>query len=81
MGTQYVCFYGEIIKVVPNIPDKKRNATLMTNQLSRRPHMIEGCRLYQCKHLSVTVALNIFCNEGSKMCRRKLAINQVGVKL
>ena len=64
-----------------NIPDKIRNATRRTNQLSGRSQVIGQFRLYRCTDMSGTTALHIVCNQASKMCTRKLAKNQVGVKL
>ena len=63
------------------IPDKIRNATRITDQLSERSQVMGQFRLYQYKGMSGTVALHIVCNQVSKICTRKLAINQVGVKL
>ena len=62
------------------IPGKIRNAT-RKNELSGRSQVMGQFRLYRCKGLSGTAALHIVVNEASKMCARKLAINQVGVKL
>ena len=64
-----------------NIPDKIRNATRRTDQLSGRSQVIDQFRLYRCKGMSGTAALQIVCNKASKMCTRKLAKTQVGVKL
>ena len=64
-----------------NIPDKIRNTTRRTDQLSGRSHVMVQFRLYRCKGMSGTAALHIECNQASKMCTRKLAKNQVGVKL
>ena len=50
------------------IPDKKRNAPLRTGQLSGRSQMIGQFSLYQCKGMSSTAALHIFCNMVSKLC-------------
>ena len=63
------------------IPDKIRNATRITDQLAGRPQAMGHFRLYRCKGISGTAALHIVCNQASKMCTRKMAINQVGVKL
>ena len=63
------------------IPDKIRNATRRTDQLSKRSQVMGQFRLYRCKGMSGTAALYIVCNQASKMCTRKLAKNQVGVKL
>ena len=64
-----------------DIPDKIRNATRKTDQLSRRSQVMGQFRLYRCKGMSGTAALHIVCNQASKMCTRKLVINQVGVKV
>ena len=64
-----------------HIPDKIRNATCRTDQLSGRSQVMGQFRLYRCKGMSGTPALLIVCNQASKMCTRKLAKNQVGVKL
>ena len=61
-----------------HIPDKKRNAPHRTAQTSGRSHVIGQFRLYICKGMSGAVVLHIFCNQVSKMCKRKLAMNQVG---
>ena len=63
------------------IPDKKRNAPLGTVQLSGRSQVIGQFSLYQCKGMSCTVASHAFCNLASKLCKRKLVMNKVGVKL
>ena len=42
--------------------------------------MMDQFRLYRYKGMSGTAALHIFHNRDPKMCKRKLAINQVGVK-
>ena len=68
-------------KLCDIIPDKIRNATRRTDQLSGRSQVIGQFRLYRYKGISGTAALHIVCNQASKMCRRKLAKNQVGVKL
>ena len=57
------------------IPDKIRNATRITDQLSGRPQAMGQFRLYRCKGMSGTAALHIVCNQASKMCTRKMAIN------
>ena len=54
-------------KTTGNIPDKKRNAPLKTVQLSGRSQVIGQFSLYQCKGMSGTAALHIFCNQASKM--------------
>ena len=61
------------------IPDKIRNATRITDQLSGTPQAMGQFRLYRCKGMPGTGALHIVCNQASKMCARKMAINQVGV--
>ena len=63
------------------IPDKIRNATRRTDQLSGRSQVMGELRLYRCKGISGTASLHIVCNQASKMWTRKLAKNQVGVKL
>ena len=63
------------------IPDKIRNATRRTDQLSGRSQVMGQLRLYRCKGISGTASLHIVCNQASKMWTRKLAKNQVGVKL
>ena len=63
------------------IPDKIRNATRRTDQLSGRSQVMGQFSLYRCKGMSCTAALHIVCNQASKMCTRKLTKNQVGVKL
>ena len=63
------------------IPDKIRNATRRTDQLSGRSQVMGQFCLYRCKGMSGTAALHIVCNQASKMCTRILAKNQVGVKL
>ena len=68
-------------EIVTYIPDKIRNAIHITDQLSGRPQAMSQFRLYRCKDMSSTAALHIVCNQASKMCTRKMAINQVGVKL
>ena len=64
-----------------NISDIIRNATRRTDQHSGRSQLMGQFRLYRCKGMSGTAALHIVCNQASKMCTRKLAKNQVGVKL
>ena len=66
---------------VVNIPDKKRNAPLRTVQLPGRSQGIGQFSLYQCKGMSSTAASHVFCNLASKLCKRKLVMNQVGFKL
>ena len=51
-----------------NIPDKIRNATRRTDQLSGRPHVMGKFRLDRCKGVSGTAALHIVRNHASKMC-------------
>ena len=63
------------------IPDKKRNAPGRTVQISGRSQVVGQFNFYWCKGMSGTAALHIFCNQASKMCKRKLGMNQVGVKL
>ena len=67
--------------LIEYIPEKIRNATRRTDQLSGRSHVMGQFRLYRCKGISGTAALHIVCNQASKMYTRKLAKNQVGVKL
>ena len=55
--------------------------TRRTDQLSGRSQVMGQFRLYRCKGMPCTTALHIVCNQASKMCIRKLAKNQVGVKL
>ena len=43
--------------------------------------MIGQFSLYQCKGMPRTVASHVFCNLASKLCKRKLVMNKVGVKL
>ena len=50
------------------IPDKKRNAPLRTVQLSGRSQVIGQFSLYQCKGMSGTDALHVFCNQASTLC-------------
>ena len=64
-----------------HIPDKIRNATRRTDQLSGRSQVMGPFRLYRGKAMSGTAALHYVCNQKSKMCTRKLAKYQVGVKL
>ena len=64
-----------------NIPDKIRNATRRNDQLSGRSQVMGQFRLYRRKGMSGTAALHIVCNQASKICTRKLAKIQVGVKL
>ena len=59
-----------------NIPDKIRNATHRTDQLSGRSQVMDQFRLYRCKGISGTDALGIVSNQASKMYT-----NQVEVKL
>ena len=54
-------------------PDKIRNATRRSDQLSGRSHVMGQFRLYRCKGMSGTAALHIVCNQASKMCTRKFA--------
>ena len=49
-----------------HIPDKKRNSARRTLQLSGRSQVIGQFSLYQCKGMSGTAALHIFCNQASK---------------
>ena len=51
-----------------HIPDKKRNALLRTIQLSGISQVIGQFSLYQCKGMSGTAALHVFCNQASKLC-------------
>ena len=68
------------IKTESYIPDKIRNTTRRTDQLSGRSEVMGQFRLYRCKGMPGTAALHMICNQASKMCTRKLVINQVGVK-
>ena len=43
--------------------------------------MVDQIRLYRCKVMPDTAALHIFRNPRSKMCQRKVSINQVGITL
>ena len=71
----YAYLHGSIV----SIPDKIRNATRRTDQLSGISQVMAQFRLYRCKGMSGTAALHIVCNQASKMCTRKLAKNQVGL--
>ena len=71
----------KIVCILLCIPDKIRNATCRTDRLSGRSHVMGQFRLYRCKGMSGTAALHIVCNQALKMCTRKLAKNEVGVKL
>ena len=81
-------FECQLLKCIPNesvtrvsIPDKIRNATRRADQLSGRSQVMDQFRLYRCKGMSGTAALHFVCSKASKMCKRKLAVNQAGVKL
>ena len=50
------------------IPDKKRNAPVRTVQRRGISQVICQFSLYQCKGMSGTAALQVFCNQGSKLC-------------
>ena len=63
------------------IPDKILNSTRRTDKLSGKSQVMGQFRLKRCKGMSGTAALYIVCNQASKMRTRKLAKNQVGVKL
>ena len=63
------------------IPNKKRNAPLRTVQVPGKSLGIGHFSLYQCKGMLSAAASYVFCNLASKMCLRKLVMNQVGVKL
>ena len=63
---------------LPIIPDKKRNTPLRTVQLSGRSQVLGQFSLYDCKGMSGTAASHVFCNLASKLCLRKLVMNQVG---
>ena len=56
-----------LISQSKDIPDKKRNAPLRNVQLSGRSQVIGPFSLYQCKDMSGTDALGIFCNQASKL--------------
>ena len=58
------------IIIVQYIPDKIRNATRRTDQLSGRSQVMGQFRLYRCKGMSGTAALHIVCNQASKMCTK-----------
>ena len=57
--------------------NKKRNTPLKTAPLSGISQVTGQFGLYRCKGMSVTAALHIFCSQVSKMCERKLVMNQV----
>ena len=48
------------------IPDKKRKASRRTVQLSGSSQVIGKFSLLQCKGVSGSAALHIFCNQASK---------------
>ena len=48
------------------IPDKIRNATRRTDQLSGRSQVMGQFRLYLCIGMSGTAAIHIVCNQASK---------------
>ena len=58
---------------------KKRNAPLIKVRLSGRSQVIGYFSLYQCKGKSGTAAPQVLCNQASKLYKRKLVMNQVGV--
>ena len=49
------------------IPDKIRNVTRRTDQLSGTSQVMSQFRLYRCKGMSGTAALHIVCNQASIM--------------
>ena len=57
---------------------QKSNAAHRTVQISGRSHAIGSFGLYRCKGILGTAALHIFCNQVSKMCKRKCVMNLVG---
>ena len=68
INTEHIITYLQFHRIVEYIPDKKRNAPLRTVQLSGRSQVIGQFSLYQCKGMSGTAALHIFCNLASKLC-------------
>ena len=75
--TGELCFKYDQHLIYPT----KSNPLRRTNHLTRRSQVVNQFRLYRCKGMSVTAALHIFRNQGSKKCLGKLSINQVRVKL
>ena len=63
------------------IRDKKANAPRGAVQLPERSQVKGQFCLDQCKGMSGSAALHIFCNQASKKCHRKLVMNQMGVQL
>ena len=68
-------FYLDIFKVRNTVMENfdliyptKKNAPLRTVQLSGKPQVIGKFSLYQCKGMSLTAALRVFCNQASKLC-------------
>ena len=53
------------------IPDKIRNATRITDQLSGRQQAMGQFGLYRCKGMPGTAALHIVCNQASKCVQEK----------
>ena len=60
------------IKQTIYIPDKIRNETHRTDQLSGRSQVMGQFRLYRCKDMSGTAALYIVCNQASKNVYKKI---------
>ena len=61
--------YGQEIKIdFCKIYPHKRNAPIRTVQLSGRSQGIRQYSLYQCKRMSGSAALQVFCNQASKLC-------------
>ena len=65
-----LAIYWTVLSTVPSmeqdIPDKIRNATCRTDQLSGRSQVMGQFLLYRCKGMSGTAALHIVCNQASK---------------
>ena len=59
--------------------EKKRNAPRRTVKISGGSHVMGQFGLYRYKGILGTAALHIFCNQVSKICKRKFAMNQEGV--
>ena len=68
LRTFYVAVDNYTWTTVVNIPDKKRNAPLRTDQLSGRSQVIGQLSLYQGKGMSCTAESHVFCNLASKLC-------------
>ena len=60
---------------------KIKTAPLRFVPLSGRSQGKYQFSLYHCKGMPGTAAVHIFYNQASKLCSRKLVMNQVGVKL